>query len=176
MNVEALWLVFDAESIGLHGPPFAVGWVVVDARGAELESGYAGCDPQGFVGTEEDWAWVRQNVLPGLPAPTHATAVEVLETFWSAWMRWRVRGAQLVANSGWPVEARFLIGCFERDRDARYWVGPHPLHEVGTARLVAGLPPVSVCLRLPAELPDHHPTADARHSARLWVEALARHI
>jgi hypothetical protein len=169
-----LFMVFDAETIGIHGPPFAVGWVVVDGGGNELESGYAACDPEGLEGRAEDWDWVRANVLPGLTPPTHGSSAEVLDQFWSAWMRWREQGAALVANSGWPVEARLLIACVERDPEGRNWLGPHPLHEVATARLVAGLPPVGLCERREDELPDHHPIADSRQAARLWLEALAR--
>lgn len=36
------YFVFDVESVGLFGEAFAVGWVVVNARGEELADGYSG--------------------------------------------------------------------------------------------------------------------------------------
>lgn len=37
---EMLYMVFDVESIGLHGEGFAVGYVVVDRNGERLDKIY----------------------------------------------------------------------------------------------------------------------------------------
>lgn len=48
MNKQ-LYLVIDIESLGLHGPAFSAGYVVVDEEGNELESGIKVCDISKYV-------------------------------------------------------------------------------------------------------------------------------
>jgi hypothetical protein len=166
-----LYMVFDIESVGLHGEGFAVGWVVVDEHGATLEDVYWGCAAELAEGTQDGRDWIDVNVVPYLPQPNCASPAEVRRRFCEAWQRWRLQGAVLVANAGWPVEARFLARCVD-DGLLDPWHGPYPLHEVATARLAAAMSAVRDCVRLPSELPAHHPTADARQAARLWLAAL----
>lgn len=165
------FMVFDVESIGLHGEGFAVGYVVVDESGQEIDQGYFACEPYWADGDPEGRAWVNDNVIPHLQAATHEFPHEVRAAFSAAWLRWRAEGCLLVADCGWPVEARFLAACVEQRRLGQ-WEGPYPLHDVATTRLAAGLDPLAIEPRRPSELPAHHPTADARQSARLWLEAL----
>lgn len=167
-----LYMVFDVESVGLHGEGFAVGWVVVQDDGEEVGSGRYACPPAEAEGTEEGRAWVQ----------AHVPAFSLLEentwgvrcAFWEAWLDWRAQGALLVADCAWPVEARFLAACVDDLPGMREWDGPYPLHDVATLRLAAGLDPLATVDRLPTELPQHDPLADARQSARLWLEA--RHL
>ena len=168
---DARYMVFDIESIGLHGEAFAVGWVVID-DGTEVDSGFAACPMSNASGDAEDRAWVVRN-CPPLPWEC-STPAEVRAVFWRAWRRERERCADvvLVADCAWPVEARFLAACVDVDPVVRRWGGPYPLHDVATARLAAGLDPLAIAPRLSNELPVHHPTCDARQSARLFVEAL----
>jgi hypothetical protein len=166
----SLFLVFDVESVGLHGEGFAVGWVVVTPDD-ELDRGRLACDPVDAQGTDEDRAWIGAN-LPRLPANC-ASPHEVRGRFWDVWREWKARGAVLVADCAWPVEARFLAACVDDDREARKWAGPYPLHDVATARLAAGLDPLASEERRPGEEPKHCPLADARQSARLFLEALS---
>ena len=58
-------LAFDVESNGLHGPAFAIGAVLLDADGTELESFYA-CSPLPRAGRP-----LGQTVRP--PRPRGAT-------------------------------------------------------------------------------------------------------
>ncbi len=181
MSVPKLWMVLDVESIGLHGEGYAAGWVVVDSMGKELEARREACPPSAASGTEFGRGWVGLHCPP--MADTRMTPAEVRREFWLAWQKWRAQGAVLVADNGWPVEARFLIACVDdvrpvvrgnsrtqpdggRDRE-----GPFPLHELMSFLHAAGISPY-VRKRLPAELPEHDPLADARQSARLLVEAL----
>lgn len=60
------YMVFDVESIGLHGEGFAVGYVVVQEDGKMLEEGVFSCRPDKAQGSEGDREWVAQNV-PVLP-------------------------------------------------------------------------------------------------------------
>ena len=169
-----LFLVFDIESVGLHGAGFAVGWVVVDRTGHEREAGYAGCsmDSASAGARAEDVQWVAEHVEPFCHV-THDTPEAVRAEFWAVWLRWKKLGAVMAADCCWPVEARFLIACVDDDREGRNWEGPYPLHDVGTARLAAGLDPLGSEDRLESELPLHNPLGDARQSARLLLEALS---
>ena len=176
------WVVFDVESIGLHGEGYAVGWVVIDESGRELEARREACPTSEARGYDTGRSWVRDN-CPPLPA-TRSTPQDVRAEFWAAWTRWKARGAVLVADCGWPVEARFLITCVEDARPAvrgrsmasggRDFGGPYPLHDLASMLLVAGIDPLTKRDRLPGELPEHDPLADARQSARLLLEVLRR--
>lgn len=160
-------LVFDVESMGLHGVGFAVGAVVVDVDGKVLEEFYDACDPRPLepIARPEDVLWLRTNCYPALMPPTVATPRAVRDAFWAFWRTWADKGAELWADCGWPVEARFLAACVDDDT-SRWWMGPYPFHEVAE-HVGTGTHP-----RLPNELPIHNPLNDARQSARLLVEAL----
>src|SRR3972149_5844005 len=97
----ALYMVFDVESVGLHGEGFAVAWLLVDETGQELAAGYEACDWHGLPGTDEDRAWLQSN-LPDLPI-TYDTPREVRGRFWRQWMAHKEQGAMLVADCAWPV-------------------------------------------------------------------------
>ena len=167
------FMVFDVESIGLHGEGFAVGYVVINSVGETLEEATIACDPDQADGKSENRKWVAENV-PVMTA-THHTPFDVREDFWSAWLRWKEQGAVLVADCCWPVEARFLAACVDDAKRLREWEGPYPLHDVASVLLALGRDPLATNERLPRELPAHHPLNDARQSARLLLEALARH-
>ncbi len=177
--MSAHYFVFDVESIGLHGEGFAVGYVVVDSVGRELETGLFSCPPATAVGTDTDRAWVAQNVPP--LALTHSTPAQVRAAFWQAWLRWREttlsNGAiYMVADCAWPVEARFLNACVDDAGAAAHWLGPYPLLDVSTLASVLTITSGSApeLLRTADMHPPHHPLADARHSARAWVALMAR--
>jgi hypothetical protein len=182
MSGLPLRLIFDVESVGLHGEGFAVGWVVMEAD-KEIDSGYAACSPDyAYEGSKGDRIWVSNNVVPHLPPPTiknskeeraHAAPAKLRQVFWDEWLRWKEKGATLWADCAWPVEARFLIECVQDGTDDRNWLGPYPLCEISTVLIYAGLDPLTKRDRLPSEKPAHHPTCDARQSARLLIEALA---
>lgn len=165
-----LFLVFDVKSIGLHGEGFAVGWVVVDRDGLRVEEGSAATDPVRCIGTDESHEWVGENVPQMHYGYTNPRAVR--DRFWHIWRHWANRGAVLVADCAWPVEARFLAAAVDDDSTAREWQGPYPLHDLASIMLAIGCDPLRATDRLPDELPAHHPLHDARQSARLLVECL----
>lgn len=165
-----LFMVFDVESIGLHGEGFAVGYVVVDREGNTLDSGNFACPVYSAKGTLTGFEWVKSNCQT-LPV-THNAPWLMRAAFWRAWREWAGKGAVLVADCAWPVEARFLAQCVDDDPMSREWLGPYPLYDVAPIRLAAGLDPLATCSRLPEEEPAHDPLCDARQSARLLMEAL----
>jgi hypothetical protein len=183
-HAPPLFMVFDVESIGLHGEGFAVGYVIVDSEtGREEDAGLFHCSPDRADGRPAGRDWIEANVpdladcCPGNPhhnLPDPRTAPRhVRDLFWWAWERWKANGAILAADCPWPVEARFLLACVADDPIAREWQGPYPLIDVASVRLAAGFDPLATVDRLPDELPAHNPLADARQSARLLIEALS---
>lgn len=166
-----LWMVFDCESIGLHGETFAVGYVVIRGEGEELEHACWSCPPDEADGSPQGRQWVKENI-PDLDY-THDTPRGLRSAFWDAWLRWMNEYAVLCADCAWPVETRFLAACVDDDPSARVWGGPYPLHDLASLRLAAGFDPLVTEDRLPHELPVHNPLADALQSARLLVETLS---
>jgi hypothetical protein len=167
---KELFFVFEVESIGLHGEGFAVGWVVVNRAGERLGEGCMSCDQVQCRGTAKSLAWVRENV-PALEV-TSPTWRHLLNTFWHEWRHWADRGAVMVDDCAWPVEANFLSACIRLNHDEREWQGPYPLHDLASVLLARGADPLAVTFRQPDELPAHHPLHDARQSARQLIAAL----
>ncbi len=178
------WMVFDVESVGLHGEGFAVGYVVIDAKsGEEVDSGIAIAHEDLSPGLPDDRAWIKEYVVPALTAYVRKdrsskpvadmTAPGVRAFFWNAWCYWKAEGAWLAADVAWPVEARFLATCVDEKRK-RASMTPYPLIDIASVRMGVGLDPLQEVGREEDELPAHNPLADARQSARLFLEALAR--
>lgn len=165
------YMVFDVESIGLHGEAFAVGYVVVNDEGERLEQCLLHCPVDYAVGNGVNRRWIDENVpeLNDAQGACDDPAV-VRMAFWQAWLKWKARGATLWADCAWPVEARFLARCVDDDIAEREWQGPYPLHEIATLAFACGRDPLATLDRLPDELPAHNPLTDARQSARLLVE------
>ena len=170
------YMVFDVESIGLHGDAFAIGYVVVDETGKRLEERLF-ASYERAEGDEGDREWVNDNV-PYFLMSSHSmlyrydTLREMRAAFWQAWRSWAERGATLWADCAWPVEARFLARCVDDVPVYHKWQGPYPLHEIATLALVAGHDPTATVARLPDEWPQHDPLNDARQSARLLLQYL----
>ena len=171
----AAYVVFDVESVGLHGDAFAFGLVVIDAAdGHEISNGFAWCDPDNVAqGNVDDREWVKNHVPPFDYSKRVGSARELRDAFWCAWESLAANGAWLAADCPWPVEARFLLACIADEPTARQWKGPYPLIDVASVRLATGLDPLGTDERLPDELPMHDPLADARQSARLLRQALS---
>lgn len=169
------YLVFDVESVGLHGGAFAYGYVVLDAKdGREVACGLSWCDPNGVAhGGADDREWVKNHIPPLDEDARLGAAWELRDRFWEVWQVWAAKGAWIVADCPWPVEARFLLSCVADDPTARAWQGPYPLIDVASVRLANGLDPLGTDERFPDELPMHNPLADARQSARLLRQSLS---
>lgn len=170
---------FDVESMGLHGIGFAVGWVVLTVDDGELVEevgvGYLGFDPEVLKPRvdADTVSWLEKNVLPVLEYYNCATLTDMHAAFWGELQLWKKRGALIVADCSWPVEANFLSRCMSLSK-VEPFDGPHPLHEVATMLLAAGMDPLGEYERFENELPKHHPTADARQSARMFVTAMQK--
>ena len=160
---------FDAETDGLYGPVWAIGAVVLDAAGNEVNS-FAG---QVSGGTLND-PWVIENVVPFVNLPRYATRRELRDAFWSFWMEYRGSSITL-ADFGSPVESGLFRSLIADDPTSRQWHGPYPLHEVGTMLLAAGLDPDLDRIQFTGltSAVKHDPVWDARVSAAAWRKAAA---
>lgn len=165
------YFVMDVESIGLHGEGYAVGFVVLDADGNRLDSGCFACPPYAARGSADGFKWITENA-PELKT-SHDSPWQVRAAFWKKWMEHKIPGTVMVADCGWPVEARFLIQCVEDKPMEREWSGPYPFHELATLMIAMGQDPMETRDRIAGENPKHDPLADAVQSARLLMECLA---
>lgn len=173
-------LVFDVESIGLHGEAFAVGFVVVEPANEwqEVLSGLYSCPIEAARGLHSDYVWVKDHVRIHLPSEYRAVERLPVDTpslvragFWGIWREWAERGALLCADTPWPVEANFLSQCIDDLSPTANWEGPYPLIDITSICKAVGLESIE---RLPGELPEHNPLQDARHSVRCLRLALER--
>lgn len=166
-----LFFVLDVESVGLFGEGFAAGWVVVD-RKKELQGwGFYCCDSSRADGSDGGRLWVRECV-PSLKRNA-SLPKDVRRHTWEAWVKWKQRGAVMVADCPWPVEARFLLEAAKENANIDSFDGlPYPLLDLGSMLAMAGKNPIDEFGRFEGELPRHNPLADAKQSARLLLELL----
>lgn len=167
-------MVIDVESVGLHGEGFAVAWVVLDEQGKEIAADLLYAPAYAARGTVEDREWIEANVLPTLPEANCDSTWHVRQQFWDAWMALKTSGpVEMWAECGWPVEANFLSACIADNPTRRTWEGPYPLQDVASVLRVAGFNPLDTFPRHASHEPAHNPLQDARHSARLLLDAQA---
>ncbi len=166
------FFVFDVESIGLHGEGFAVaGGVYLENGAAQWEFKFA-CPTGECEGSENDRNWVKENIP--VVEETHRSPKGIRDAFWQVWMKAKKEGAVMAAECLWPVEAGFVARSVYDDIENRRCDGPYPFLEISSVMLVAGMDPMATYDRTPSESPKHDPLADARQSARLLSEALAK--
>lgn len=157
--------VVDVESNGLHGQSFAVGAVVVNADGVEVDRF---CARTPIIGDVDEF--VMEQVLPAMSAipVTHDDPGAMVEAF----VKWfeAIGDVDLFVDVGYPVETTFFIGT------SLFGFAPYPVHEVATLFLAASFDPDcdrAVFAResgYPEEIvlltgEKHDPVADARASA-----------
>ena len=170
--------VFDVESIGLYGDPFAVGYVVIDDLDGEIvEAKMCWVRPGDVSGIRADHDWVDRNVPYLKFSESHLLPrpEDMLNWFWSELRYWQKQSDIAVwADCVYPVETNFLAACVRQDILWRQDQAPYPLHDIATLAMACGYDPTSTWPRRPDELPAHDPLADARQSARLLVEFIAK--
>lgn len=180
---------FDVESDGLFGSAFAVGWVIVDDKGNELEEGYLGC-PHPFMAPADNW--VIKNVLPALPktdgGPTFGAPwancynrMDMVEFFWDSWKQAKqdYPGIMMVTDCPFPVEAGFLLEIVKEYRPhITMEESPYPIIDVASLLVQLRQDPLADYDRLDTELPKHNPVCDARQSVRimLWCLDQCTHV
>lgn len=158
---------FDAETDGLYGDVWAIGAVV---QNGDQQKVFAGQIDPASIQNE----WVQQNIVPFVSLPGYPSARALRDAFWAFWLEHR-EGAICIADFGSPVESGLFRACVADDPDARQWLGPYPLHEVGTALLCTGIDPDIDRVEFSGltGLIRHNPVDDARASLACWERALA---
>lgn len=179
---RCLFVVFDVESIGLYGEPFAVAWRAVWGDGDVLEEGILWCPLEGAAGSDEDRQWINENVAPhfiDLGAPSCDSPANLCSEFWMAWTRLkgeaeaRGRKAIIAADVPYPVETRFLERSMKSHAHSSDYIShsPYPLLDVSSVMAGAGThwDSPAARVRLSDEKPAHNPLCDVRQSARLLL-------
>lgn len=170
------FFVFDVESIGLYGDPFAVGWIAFEwvkgevwdaSKWFSLKTRFV-CERGALVGLEEGRRWVEQNWEPLGIEPTHKDLGSMIDDFRNIWMMFRQRGFLMAAECPFPCETQFLRLMTLTTPGS----GPYPLIDIASVRLAKGLNPLGIEPRREEELPIHDPLSDAIQSGRLLWGAL----
>lgn len=159
---------FDVESDGLYGEGFAVGAVVLNDKGEQIDS---------FSGMAEvkkvENQWVKDNVIPNLEGiPEYLSRKEMRDAFWDFWMKYK-KDSICIADIGAPVESAFMKQCVMDYIENREFNGPYPLHEVATTLEAAGIDPDIKREEFIGEDEDkkHNPCHDAKVSAKCYLKA-----
>jgi len=184
------YFVFDVETVGLYGPPFALGYVVCDKDGIELESNGFWVNvfqPTTLQSYKQDWSftdqdvkWVKENVLPAVRTSgenhlhERTTMNELLLQFWKLWEFAKKMYPKMVlaADCPYPVETSFIKQVLELRDAANMENSPYPFLDVASMLIARGLDPMADWQRYEEEKPIHNPLADARQSARLLMSVL----
>lgn len=168
ISVKTKLLSFDLETNGLHGNAFAVGAVVIDAKGKVHDQFTGRCRLTAKVDP-----WVKTNVLPAIvDMPiSHANSRELREAFWHWYLQAEAKSDYVLVNNGYPVEYRFLIQCQEENLDERYWQHPFPILDLFSLLIQVGYRSTSSRNKLIAEMLKqerysiHNPLHDAKLAA-----------
>ena len=121
-------LLFDVESTSLHGTGFAVGAVVVNKEGIELDS----FELLSEEGVDKASDWVKENVIPNLTdMPTCETDKELRDAFFNFYLKHR-ETAEIWSDVNFPVETNFLHAIVKDAPEEREWLMPYPLYDVST--------------------------------------------
>ncbi len=165
-------LCFDLETNGLHGDAFAVGAVVMDAKGKILDQ-FTGRTK--IIGQVDPW--VEKNVLPAIKdmTITHRNHNDLREAFWKWFLPAESASDYVLVSNGYPVEYRFLIQCQEENLEERYWQHPFPILDLFSLIIQAG-DVSSIKAKLRSEMAQenllpHNPFHDAITSAKAAFEA-----
>jgi hypothetical protein len=118
--------VFDCESTSLHGSIFAVGCIVADQKGKEIDR----LELLSLEGKEKAGDWVKKNVIPNLQdMPTCNTDLELRNKFFDFYMKHK-ESSNIYSDVNYPVETNFLAAVVADDLKTREWSMPYPLFDI----------------------------------------------
>ena len=158
-------LVFDVESTNLHGSGFAVGAIVVNRGGTEVDR-FELLSKDGEA-LANDWA--KGNVIPHLQDMAWCnTDRELRDAFYEFYMKHKDT-AEIWSDCNFPVETNFLTEIVKDDFEARQWNMPYPLKDISTI-VDIDLDRVKECGI--KDLRKHNPLDDARASVYFLLKTL----
>jgi hypothetical protein len=150
-------MVFDVESTSLYGRGFAVGAIVCNIFGEEIDSFELMSTNDALFAND----WVKNNVLPCLTEiPTCNTGKELRTRFFDFYMKHRDT-CDVWSDCNFPVETNFLREVVKDDEQGRQWVMPYPLKDISTIVPIDIDRAVSCPLK---NLRKHNPIDDCRAS------------
>jgi len=118
--------VFDCESTSLHGSTFAVGCIVSDQKGNEIDR----FELLSLEGKEKAGDWVKKNVIPNLSdMPICKTDLELRNRFFYFYMQHK-ESCNIYSDVNYPVETNFLAAVVADDLKNREWSMPYPLFDI----------------------------------------------
>jgi hypothetical protein len=158
-------LLFDVESTSLHGTGFAVGAIVVNKGGTEIDR----FELLSKEGAEKANEWVKQNVIPTLSdMPTCETDKELRDAFFNFYLKHK-ETAEVWSDVNFPVETNFLHAIVKDNIAEREWSMPYPLKDASTIVDVS----IDRCAECGiADLRKHNPLDDSRASVYFLLKAL----
>lgn len=157
--------LFDVESTSLHGTGFAVGAIVANLGGTEIDR-FELLSKEGAAKASD---WVKRNVLPSLTdMPTCLTDKELRTAFFNFYMKHK-ETAEIWSDVNFPVETNFLSAIVVDAPNEREFQMPYPLKDASTL--------VDVNLDRCAEcgipnLRKHNPFDDSRASLYFLLKEL----
>lgn len=158
-------LVFDVESTNLHGSGFAVGAIVVNRGGTEVDR----FELLSIEGATKANDWVKENVIPHLKdMPTCAYDFTLREKFYEFYMKHK-ETAEIWSDCNFPVETNFLSDIVKDDFEARQWNMPYPLKDISTI-VDIDLDRIKECGI--KDLRKHNPLDDARASVYFLLKSI----
>lgn len=122
-------VVFDVEALRLNGSGFAVGAVVLNYKGKEIER--MGLMSIQNIGSACEF--VKKEVLPCLTDSLNlcATDRELRDSFYKFLIKHK--GARIFSDVNYPVETNFLSQICNDDIDNREFEMPFPLEDIADA-------------------------------------------
>ena len=120
------FFVFDCESTSLHGSTFAVGCIVSDPKGNEIDR----FELLSLEGKENAGDWMKENVMPNLSdMPTCKTDLELRNRFFDFYLKHK-ESCNIYSDVNYPVETNFLAEVVKDDFKNREWSMPYPLFDI----------------------------------------------
>lgn len=158
-------LVFDCESISLHGPTFAAGAIVLDRSTWQELDRFELFAEEGIPLCND---WVRGNVLPHLAdMPRCKTMKELRDRFYHFYLLHK-ETCDIFSDVNFPVETNFLSAIVADAPQERESQMPYPLYDIVNFvdikidRIAAsGIP----------GLRKHHPLDDSKASALCYFNS-----
>lgn len=148
---------FDVEATSLHGFGFAVGAIVCDALGNEIDR-FERLSTRGAETANES---VKENVLPNLSGMPSVAFNRMLRDEFLKFYLQHKDTCEIWSDVNFPVETNFLSAIVADDPDGRQWMMPYPLFDLASLlhtdvdrNEYSGL----------SGLRKHHPLDDARAS------------
>ncbi len=174
------FFIIQAQSMGLYGEIFAIGFIVINSVGKILKEGILKCPHQLAQGLDSDREWVNENVIAATEKietsnyiSTFNNPTELYENIWEIWLEMKKQYENLYCASyiGYPIIMNLFYKCVMKNVESRQMLAPYPLLEIDTSFLMTNyeISPKNNS-RFDTEIP-YNPLCDAKYYGRLFILA-----